>query len=229
MQPAGTAEDLHFFTALTYYSRMRFIINLLPLLESATALRRVVTVMAGGKEGPMFLDNFASWKLPMAAGRGHLASMMTLTLEMMAKRAPTVSFVHDYPGFVKSNLARDFKGPVAAVGKGLFALVGLFLNTPLDQVGQYQTFLATSARFPPGSSESGSKAEGVPLPKTLSTAVGSDGKVGSGVYSASNDGEVSGSKVQKLLEGFRQDGSQDKLWKHLDLEFVRVTGSIAAQ
>lgn len=36
-----------------YDARTRFIVNLLPQLKKAQSLRRVVTVGAGGKEGPV--------------------------------------------------------------------------------------------------------------------------------------------------------------------------------
>jgi hypothetical protein len=48
-----------------YYCRTRFIINLLPLLQQATSLRRVVTVFAGGKEGQIYPNDFQGWKVPM--------------------------------------------------------------------------------------------------------------------------------------------------------------------
>ena len=46
-----TPEHLHLLTALSYYSRLHFIQHLLPLLQAATDLRRIVSVFAGTKEG----------------------------------------------------------------------------------------------------------------------------------------------------------------------------------
>lgn len=199
-----TREHLHYFTALTYYSRIRFVVNLLPLIQSAPALRRVVTVFAGGKEGPIVTDDFPGWKLSASAGRGHFASMLTLSFEVLAKRVPEVSFVHDYPGFVKTDLARGTKGVVMAVVKGLFEVIGPFLNIPNGEVGERQTFFATSARFPPTYGD----ANDVLPAEQVGIAVGTDGKVGSGVYSVHLDGEV---KVQKILCELRKNGSIDKL------------------
>lgn len=47
-----TREGLHCFASLTYYSRVRFIVNPLPLLKRATVLRRLVTVFTGSKKDP---------------------------------------------------------------------------------------------------------------------------------------------------------------------------------
>ncbi|GFF99456.1 hypothetical protein IFM61392_00839 [Aspergillus lentulus] len=111
----STVENLHYFAALTYYSRIRFAMNLLPLIRTTPALRRVVTV----------------FKLSATAGRGHFASMLTLSFEVLAQKAPEVSFIHDYPGFVKTDLARGTNGVGMAIVKGLFKVIGPFLYNPL--------------------------------------------------------------------------------------------------
>ena len=55
-----TSEGLPFGSALITYSRNRFIVNLLPLLQQATALRRVVTAFAAGK-----VRHFSGLSLPV--------------------------------------------------------------------------------------------------------------------------------------------------------------------
>jgi NAD(P)-dependent dehydrogenase (short-subunit alcohol dehydrogenase family) len=144
-----TSEDLHFYTSLTYYSRMRFIVNLLPLLKRATALRRVVTVLAGTKEGPIQTHDFPGFDIGMVAGRDHFSSMITLELEALAKGAPSVSFIQNYPGFVKTGLDRGAKGPAMAAVIAISKVIGVFLNIPFEEAGQREIFFLTSARFPP--------------------------------------------------------------------------------
>lgn len=218
-----TEEGLHFFAALTYYARIRFIANLLPLVQHATGLRRVVTVFAGGKEGALQTQDWQAYKLGPTVGRGHMASMLTLSLEALARGAPSVSFVHDYPGFVKSGLGRGTKGAGMAAAKAVFKVVGLFLNIPPEEVGERHTFFSTSARFPP-KEEADAPASGVAV-AGIETAVGSDRTVGSGVYSISYDGEAAGPDALKALADMRKDKLSDKLWKHTQDEFVRITGS----
>ncbi|EAW15013.1 uncharacterized protein ACLA_004270 [Aspergillus clavatus NRRL 1] len=213
-----TTENLHYFAALTYYSRIRFTLNLLPLIQTAPALRRVVTVFAGGKEGPIITDDFPGFNLSATAGRGHFASMLTLSFEVLAERAPEVSFVHDYPGFVKTDLARGTKGAGMAIVKGMFKAIGPFLYIPTEEVGERQVFFATSIRFPPASGD----AKGVPS-EEVGIATGTDGRKGSGVYSVHLDGET---KVQEALSALRESGSKDKMWKHTEDELIRVTGSV---
>jgi NAD(P)-dependent dehydrogenase (short-subunit alcohol dehydrogenase family) len=218
-----TSEGLHFFTSLTYYSRMRFIINLLPLLKRATALRRVVTVFAGTKEGPIQAHDFPGFDIGMVAGRGHFSSMITLALEDLAKRAPNVSFIQNYPGFVKTGLARGAKGPAMAAAIAISKVIGVFLNIPFEEVGQREVFFLTSARFPPG--DETSLGSGVSLAKGTQVAPGTDGKLGSGVYSIDYQGESGGDKVNELLAKLRKDGLQEQVWKHTEQTFVDVTGT----
>lgn len=99
--------------ALTYFTRMRFITNLLPLLWAATTLKRVVVVFAGTKEGPIFADDYQCNNvsiLKIASIRGHMCSMIDFGMESIAKNAPEVGFVHDYPGFVKTNIFEKTPG-----------------------------------------------------------------------------------------------------------------------
>ncbi|KAJ9619635.1 hypothetical protein H2203_008416 [Taxawa tesnikishii (nom. ined.)] len=55
---ADTAEGLNLAGALPIYSRNRFAVNLLPLLQRATGLRRVVSCFTATKEGPVFSDDW---------------------------------------------------------------------------------------------------------------------------------------------------------------------------
>ncbi|KAI1139169.1 hydrogenase/reductase-like protein [Hypoxylon sp. FL0543] len=220
-----TQEGLHFFAALTYYSRVRFILNLLPLIQGASSLRRVVSVFAGSKEGPMFTNDFQGDNISVTSARGHFTSMITLSLEAIARDAPSVSFVHNYPGFVDTGLGRDVKGPAMAVAKVVFKVVGPFVNIPLDEVGERHTFFSTSARYPPAAGEP--RADGVSLDKAVQVATSTDGQKGGGVYSIDHKGESCERKALDFLAGHRKDGSMDKLWKHTQDEFMRITQKLS--
>ncbi|KAF7589416.1 hypothetical protein BBP40_004320 [Aspergillus hancockii] len=78
-------EILLYFAALSYYSRVRFAVNLLLRIQSAPALRRAVTVFAGGKECIIFTDDFSGLDISLPARRGHFASMLTLSFDVLAK------------------------------------------------------------------------------------------------------------------------------------------------
>lgn len=223
-----TEEGLLYPVAVSYYARIRFIMNLLPLLQNGTGLRRVVTVLAGTKEGTIDANNLQGRGSSMLALQGQFSSMITFALEAIAKKAPNVSFVHTFPGFVKTNLGNDLKGPVVTVLKIVFAvlfpLIGPFIATPLKETGERQLFFATSSRFP---APTDSTASGTPLPDGVTVARGTNGVSGSGVYSVSKDGETASQKVEQLLRNLRNDGIPEKVWSDVEGEFVRITGTLS--
>jgi hypothetical protein len=133
--------------ALVYYSRTRFTVNLLPLLQQATPLRRVVTVFAGGKEGPINTSDFQAWQIPMLSVRGHVSSLVTLSLKAIAKKVPDVSFIHDFPGVIKTGLVRGAKGVRIFVLRAIFQIIEPLIYIPNNECGERQVFPATSARY----------------------------------------------------------------------------------
>lgn len=206
---------------LFHYSRTRFIINLLPLLQQATALRRVINIFTAGKEGPVYADDIQGKKVPVLSARGHAASLVTLTLEVLAKRAPNVSFIHDFPGSVKSGLARRGQGALVFAINTITNLLGPFVFMPPTECGERHIFLATSARYPASFEDASS---GIPLTDGLVVAKGTNGEVGSGVYSIESNGESAGPKVVELLAKYGEDGTREKVWKDVQEQFMRITG-----
>ncbi|KAF3001564.1 hypothetical protein E8E14_000157 [Neopestalotiopsis sp. 37M] len=219
-----TSEGLSYPMALAYYARARFIVNLLPQLKRAQSLRRVITVGAGTKEGAIYPDDFQANNLGMLTFRGHLTSMITLSLDAIAKQAPEVSFVHDYPGFVKTGLSRELTGVTASITKVMFQPLMAILQIPIEETGERQLYLATSARFPP---RDGSGAEGVALGEGVTTSVGFDGTPAGGVYSVDYEAEGPGQKVEEILQNYNKSGMGEKVWSHTEEEFVRITGKSA--
>ncbi|OKO98197.1 hypothetical protein PENSUB_9295 [Penicillium subrubescens] len=220
-QIANTSEGLHIFMALAYYARARFILNLLPLLRQAPSLRRVVTVLAAGHEGTIYADDFQGRKVPLSGVRGHNVSMTDLMLEHMASLAPEVSFVHDYPGPVKSGFGRETNSILMKVAITIFKIVGPLVYVPIRESGERHLFFATSARYKP---RVGSEAAGVPVSGDVEVSGGTDGEVGSGVYAVNWDGESAGPKSLQVLAKMRGEGMVQRLWEHTMMEFKRVTG-----
>lgn len=101
----------------------------------------------------------------------------------------------------------------------MMAVAGFFLEMPIQQSGDRHLFLATSARYP--GKEGGKGVEFVD-----GVARGTDGRVGSGVYSVNQLGESSGPKVERLLAEFRKNGVADKVWKNMEDEWERITTSV---
>ena len=217
-----TPEHLQVLAALTYYSRIRFITNLLPLLRHASVLRRVVTVAGGSLEGPLDASDFSARHVPLRAIRGHLTTLISLGLEAVAKMAPEVSFIHDYPGTVDTSLASRMPGFVGVVIRAYIYLAGRWICVPIEESGERHLYLATSARYPPVNDRNGSDPT-VPLGKGVDVARGTNGGIGSGVYSVGWDGESSSPIVQKLLAGLRDKGMVEEIWGHTESEFNRIT------
>ena len=209
--------------ALIYYSRVRFILNLLPLLRHAPGLRRVVSVFAGHNEGHFHKHDIQARHVAPMSRRPHLATMVTLSLEAFAAQAPEVSFVHDNPGNVKTKM-RD----VPLLRRAASALAGAFTAIPKEQSGDRHLFLATSAMYGPllqkGTAD-GDRAAGVPLVVGVRPAIGTNGQVESGVYTVDSDGETHALNVQKQLKKSREHGDVQRIKEHTDREFVRITGT----
>ena len=145
----------------------------------------------------------------MPALRGHLCSLVTLGLEAVARTAPTVSFVHDYPGTVKTRFL-DYLTEEQRSG---------LVFVPIEECGERHLFLATSRRFP--AKEGGS--DGVKLGEGDEAALGTAGERGSGMYSVGSDCESASAEVRELLAGLRENGMVDEVWRHTEKEFKRIT------
>ncbi|KAJ8131489.1 hypothetical protein O1611_g2138 [Lasiodiplodia mahajangana] len=208
MDRSKTGEDIHLLAALNYYARIRFITNLLPLLRCAPDLRRVVSVGGGGHEGELDTTDFSALRVPLDKLRGHLTSLVTLGLESVAQAAPDVSFVHDYPGTVRTKLIDYLPEEVLRTLEFV----------PIDESGERQLYIATSAMFP-----AARDVKGVPLGDGVETAVGTSGVVGSGIYSVGADCESVSPTTLELLRVMRGNGLVEDVHRHTDGEFNRVT------
>lgn len=149
--------------------------------------------------------------------------MTTLALEVLAQKAPTVSFVHDFPGGVMTDL---FKGAPGIQGFMIFLagfvmkhLFARWVCVPIEECGERHVFLATSGKYKPKEG----KAVGIPLLDGENIAKGADGEYGSGVYSVDWDGEGPGQAEAKLKE-LRRKELREVVWNHLDQKFNGVKG-----
>lgn len=214
-----TTEGLYYMTAVTYFARVRLMQNLVSLMRSAPSLRRVVTVFGGTKEGKVNLEDMQARKTSMLFFRPHLASLLTLSLMAIAKDAPEVGFVHNFPGAVKRHLGDDLSGMGIKIMMALYRIVEPFVAMTPKEAGERQVFFATSERF--RGCEQG--IDGVPAKEGgLARAV--DGLQGeTGVYSVGSDGEPASKQVVALLTKMRDDGVLEKVWSYTESELERIT------
>ncbi|KAL3458078.1 hypothetical protein BJX64DRAFT_267402 [Aspergillus heterothallicus] len=204
-----TSEGLDKKLTLHYYARMRFISNLLPHLVNAAmkpnvatagknrGLASVVSVLEAGGEGPLILEDLPlkdNYSLKNCAK--HAITMTSLSMEELARANPAVSFVHSYPGVVKTGVLRDFNPFVQALMSVLFFLAKPW-TVPLEDSGERHLYAATG------------------VPKTRAIGEGS-GKP----YLVSWDGEPRGN--QNVLGLYREKKIGPVVWKHTQDMFRRI-------
>ncbi|KAL2797100.1 hypothetical protein BJX66DRAFT_335287 [Aspergillus keveii] len=206
-----TIEGPDTLFALRYYTRMRFIQNLLPLLESTphSERTRVISIYGGGFEFPINTSDLdLKHTFSLLNAYKHSITMTTLSMEHLSKLHPKVSFIHAYPGLVGTNIySNSFPAPVAAFyNYAMWPLMWPF-SVGLEECGERHLFHLSSGNYPAkGADHTGTDAEEV--------ARGVDGEVGSGAYLLNWKGDVRSSA--KILEQYRQDGTAELVWKHTE-------------
>ncbi|KAE8454578.1 hypothetical protein EG329_000201 [Mollisiaceae sp. DMI_Dod_QoI] len=159
--PQYTKEGLEISFALSYYSRMRLMSNLLPLLRQSPQ-PRVLCVLNGGKEALMVEDDLGleqGWS--SGALMKNSTTMTSLALEYMAENESNkhITFLHVAPGLVKTDIfwrltAQESSGllwkMILPVLKGLFSILWLCLGISIEESGERQAFNLTSDSFGPG-------------------------------------------------------------------------------
>nr|POF24573.1 oxidoreductase andh [Quercus suber] len=205
-----TPEGLDKLASHLYYSRVRFVYQLLPFLD-ATILpsARVISIYAAGSENPAknFYPEDLSLRDPQkfgfAASRNHAVIMTTMTFETIAQRHPRIGLVHIYPGLV---ITPGFKNnPLPWWFKITFKVTSPFLplvSLKPDVIADWVVGFV-SPRF--GGSEETEKLKG-------GAARATTGVVGGGAYSAKYDGVTYGGST--AYDRLRKDGFQDKVWQH---------------
>jgi hypothetical protein len=157
--------------------------------------------------------------------RGHLVSMTSLAFEALADRAPTVSFVHDFPGSVPTPLGHETPGFLGYVYR-LFMWIlkvplGRWVCVPIEESGERHVYLATSARYPPKEGN----AVGVPAQGQEEVVKGIDSQDNSGMYCVDWDCEGPGENPIAVLDGLRKKGVKEIVWTYTQDEFKRITAS----
>lgn len=148
-----TSEGLEITQSLEYYSRMLFVLGLLPLLRKAEAAR-VVSVLSGGMERTGIntddIDlknprNFNGFKAQMQYG-----AMNSLTLDKLARENPDVTFIHSWPGAVDTGNLKRGTEPNSLIdwlGWLIFEPFVKLFGTSYEESGQRHLFESTSAAF----------------------------------------------------------------------------------
>ncbi|KAH7261993.1 hypothetical protein BKA59DRAFT_489134 [Fusarium tricinctum] len=148
-----TSEGLEISQSLSYYSRMLFVLHLLPLLNDAEA-PRVVSVLGGGLERSTIETDDIDLEKPgnfnIMKAQLQYTAMNTLFLETLADENPEVTFVHSWPGWVNTGNVRrglDSDSILAwVIWFFLEPLIAIFSYSD-EESGQRHLFQSTSAAF----------------------------------------------------------------------------------
>ncbi|KAI1015434.1 hypothetical protein LB504_011047 [Fusarium proliferatum] len=153
--PRYTEERLDLCFALSFYIRMRLIERLLPMLMQAPH-PRVLSVLAGGHEGPLFTNDGDSglrkkgnYTAPRAVNQ--VTTLHSLAFIHFASHYPKVSWLHVHPGWVATTFLSDLLQSAGAVGvlAGKVVLpVYRLVAMSEEECGRRQAGYALSGRYP---------------------------------------------------------------------------------
>jgi hypothetical protein len=200
---------------LRYYSRLRFVSNLLPLLENGHE-PRVMSILAGGKEGNVQTDNLDLCKeFSFSASNTYPATMTSVAFEFLAQQNQTISFIHEFPGLVTTPLFKNSSGGL--LGGILSVLMRPIAMSPAES-GDWNDFLSTSPSFP-------AKNHTV-VEQSVRITPASTGVVGGGSYILNYNGQDATNK--ELMAGLRENNLPETVWKHTLSTFDRIISSEAS-
>ena len=131
--------------------------------------------------------------------------------EELAARHPETSFVHSFPGAVKTPMGRNSGGVTGTLLQGLISVIGGLLTSP-EESGERHLYAATAGVFP--ARVQGKDGDGL--------AVGSDGEGGSGAYLIGSKSDRAGK--ESILRQMRELGAKEKVWEHTLDVFKKVEG-----
>lgn len=213
-----TGEGLDKSFSLLYYSRIRFITQLLPLLEaSPLPSSRVVSVYSAGLETATkdrYLDDLSlrnAEHYSFGAVRNHTTHLKTMAFETIAEQHPNIGLVHVYPSLVITpGFDNNPLPPLIKLGWKLAAPAAKLFSVKPDEIGE-RVLGFTSPRF-------GGEQE----TETLKTDVAdsTNGKVGGGAYSLKHTGQVN--EIGPIYEKLRSAGFKESAWKHTNSAFQAI-------
>lgn len=122
----NTAEGIDRKFCLHFYSRWKFVMELMPLLQAAKDAgedARFVSVLGAGHGGKIDFEDMGLVKSFSAMKCGLIApTYNSLMAEEFAQRYPGLSFTHSYPGFVDTGVFSGLHWSLYLVGRLLSTL-----------------------------------------------------------------------------------------------------------
>jgi NAD(P)-dependent dehydrogenase (short-subunit alcohol dehydrogenase family) len=212
-----TSEGLDRKFALHYYTRMRFVKQLQPLLDAAAtssnSLSRVVAVLdpqPGLRMTPKWTDLSLKESFSLKNCMVHASAMTNLAFSGLAAKYPGTTYIHAYPHIVDTGAGRDAFGAFEPIAKPFMWLIRTAMQVKPVESGERHLFAATSPTFSPKSgSESGKEA-----------AMGGDGVRGSGSYLLYWNNDVLEDKA--AAKKMREEGREKEVLEHTEEVFRKI-------
>ncbi|KAI1778921.1 NAD(P)-binding protein [Hypoxylon cercidicola] len=224
-----TPEGLDKYFCLFYYSWMRFVDQLLPLLTASPLPWHVVSVLNASVKSDLILDDM-SLRDPRNQGLlkafAHRVGMTNIFREEVARRNPgKISLSHYHPGNVPTNAATSGNFPwwLKTILTWIVIPLSRPFGVPFEECGQCVLFMASPTRFP------ARKVDGEIQDKTttsikringLEAAEGMDGEVGSGAYRVTRDGDAY--PREKRYGEFHENGIVEMVYQHTVTAFAEI-------
>lgn len=217
-----TIEGIDINMCLLYYSRMRMLDQLLPLLIARSDPddpAHVISVNAAGAEsmGTFHRDDLSlRHKYGFSDARTNVVHMQTMFFEHMANDHPgKLSLIHIYPGLVITSAFDSFPPPSAPLWIRiltpiLLPIAKMTVATPVPESGQRTLYFATD-RYPALTSKD-SQQSSETTSQGIRVAVATTGKLGGGAYSCKGDCEIN-KNVKSAYAKLRPD-FYNEVWQH---------------
>ncbi|KAK2668169.1 Short-chain dehydrogenase/reductase SDR [Fusarium oxysporum f. sp. vasinfectum] len=195
-----TDEGLELSTAVAHFSRLAFILRLLPKLQAAAKSGpeqyspRIISILAAGNESlDLFLNDLSlkepgHFSVPIYAR--HVATMVTLSMKHLAEQPGNekIVFIHAHPGRVSTDLVRKSWGDRQW--------------TP-EEAGEKALYLMTSAEY---------GGKGVNVTEGRSAGLTVTHQIGGSLFSV-ND-VMKNLQQDTLLAGLEAMGAQNAIWDY---------------
>ncbi|KAF3026627.1 hypothetical protein E8E14_014455 [Neopestalotiopsis sp. 37M] len=217
-----TKEGLDETMSLFYYSRMRCIVQLLPLLLHSSLPARVVSVWNPNLEGDFATEDISCRKpgnLSFRRVSSQLGNMAAFFFEELARKHPgKLALVHLYPGFVLTNFGQN-------AFPAWFNFLYRYLVMPVirwtvaispEETGDRITFLA-SDRFPARGTTANQPFK---TDNGLDIAVAADGTMGGGTYRVNKNSEIL--PPTTFNKKLREKGVSEIIWQHTTAAFETI-------
>jgi hypothetical protein len=195
--------------SLLYYSRIRFILKLTPLLlcSQNPSGAHVTSIFAGTVEDAIDAKNLPIGPPPpekygVTSVRTHVSFMKTHFFEALAEQhAGNISFIHVFPGLVDGPTFYNDANPlwVRVLWRVAKVMMSWYMTSP-QVCGEVMVLLGTG-RYP---------AKGVAVGGD-DVAFSSTRERGGGAYAVDQRGDE---KKQVSYAKLRQSDTRDRVWKH---------------